>query len=150
MSSLPREVASSGRLITLLPVRDNPDKPYDTISHSVDSCVSDLSRCNIAEHFERAESPLARGGREKVMIVQEDSAGKCGEGFSKGSLSFQKEGSSDGPRGSMSQDGGEFLQDEMVRRREQALRQHAFFQLRLHIRRGANLVAMDRGGKMGS
>ncbi|KYM95768.1 Multiple C2 and transmembrane domain-containing protein 1 [Cyphomyrmex costatus] len=34
----------------------------------------------------------------------------------------------------------------MIRKREQALRQHAFFQLRLHIRRGANLVAMDRCG----
>ncbi|XP_025152506.1 multiple C2 and transmembrane domain-containing protein isoform X4 [Harpegnathos saltator] len=95
-----------------------------------------------------SESPLARGGREKVTAMQEDSAGKCGEGFSKGSLSFQsqKEGSSDGPRGSVSQDGGEFLQDEVVRKRELALRQHAFFQLRLHIRRGANLVAMDRCG----
>lgn len=36
--------------------------------------------------------------------------------------------------------------DELTRRRELALRQHAFFQLRLHIRRGANLVAMDRCG----
>lgn len=37
--------------------------------------------------------------------------------------------------------------DESARRRELALRQHAFFQLRLHIRRGTNLVAMDRCGK---
>ncbi|KAL7303315.1 hypothetical protein TKK_0004505 [Trichogramma kaykai] len=36
--------------------------------------------------------------------------------------------------------------DEDTRRRELALRQHAFFQMRLHIRRGANLVAMDRSG----
>ncbi|KAL6422907.1 hypothetical protein ACFW04_010433 [Cataglyphis niger] len=94
----------------------------------------------------RPESPLARG-REKVMIIQEDSFGKCGEGFSKGSVSFQKEGhTSEGPRSSISQDGGEFLQDEVTRKREQALRQHAFFQLRLHIRKGANLVAMDRCG----
>lgn len=50
------------------------------------------------------------------------------------------------PRGSFSQD-GDFLHDEAIRKREQALRQHAFFQLRLHIRRGANLVAMDRCGK---
>lgn len=104
----------------------------------------------IAKYFERAESPLVRSGREKVMAMQEDSTGKCGEGFSKGSLSFQsqKEGPSDGSRGSVSQDGGEYLQDEVVRRREMALRQHAFFQLRLHIRRGANLVAMDRCGKI--
>ncbi|XP_028050440.1 multiple C2 and transmembrane domain-containing protein isoform X4 [Monomorium pharaonis] len=89
----------------------------------------------------RPESPLARGSREKPVIVQED-VGKCGEGFSKGSVSFQKEGH----MGEESQDGDTFLQDEMTRKREQALRQHAFFQLRLHIRRGANLVAMDRGG----
>ncbi|XP_011632616.1 multiple C2 and transmembrane domain-containing protein isoform X5 [Pogonomyrmex barbatus] len=92
----------------------------------------------------RPESPLARSGREKIAIVQEDNVGKCGEGFPKGSVSFQKEGG-EGPRGSISQD-GDFLQDEVTRKREQALRQHAFFQLRLHIRRGANLVAMDRCG----
>ncbi|CAB0038912.1 unnamed protein product [Trichogramma brassicae] len=40
----------------------------------------------------------------------------------------------------------ESRKDEDTRRRELALRQHAFFQLRLHIRRGANLVAMDRSG----
>ncbi|KYQ56897.1 Multiple C2 and transmembrane domain-containing protein 2, partial [Trachymyrmex zeteki] len=94
----------------------------------------------------RPESPLARSSREKTVTVQEDNAGKCGEGFSKGSVSFQKEGhTGEEPQGSFSQN-GEFLQDEMIRRREQALRQHAFFQLRLHIRRGANLVAMDRCG----
>ncbi|XP_011057575.1 PREDICTED: multiple C2 and transmembrane domain-containing protein 1 isoform X6 [Acromyrmex echinatior] len=94
----------------------------------------------------RPESPLARSSREKTVTVQEDNAGKCSEGFSKGPVSFQKEGyTGEEPQGSYSQD-GDFLQDEMIRRREQALRQHAFFQLRLHIRRGANLVAMDRCG----
>lgn len=99
-------------------------------------------------YFISAESPLARGGREKGMTVQEDSVGKYGEGFSKGSVNLQgpKE-SGEGPRSSNSQDGGEFLQDEVTRKRELALRQHAFFQLRLHIRKGANLVAMDRCGK---
>lgn len=38
------------------------------------------------------------------------------------------------------------LQDEAVRKRELVLRQYAFFQLRLHLRRGTNLVAMDRCG----
>ncbi|KYN36255.1 Multiple C2 and transmembrane domain-containing protein 1, partial [Trachymyrmex septentrionalis] len=94
----------------------------------------------------RPESPLARSSREKSVTVQEDNAGKCSEGFSKGLVSFQKEGyTGEEPQSSYSQD-GDFLQDEMIRRREQALRQHAFFQLRLHIRRGANLVAMDRCG----
>ena len=40
------------------------------------------------------------------------------------------------------------LQDENVRRRELALRQHAFFQLRLHLRYGTNLTAMDRSGNV--
>ncbi|KAG5329593.1 MCTP2 protein, partial [Acromyrmex charruanus] len=94
----------------------------------------------------RPESPLARSSREKTVTVQEDNAGKCSEGFFKGPVSFQKEGyTGEEPQSSYSQD-GDFLQDEMIRRREQALRQHAFFQLRLHIRRGANLVAMDRCG----
>ncbi|XP_012059150.1 PREDICTED: multiple C2 and transmembrane domain-containing protein 1 [Atta cephalotes] len=95
----------------------------------------------------RPESPLARSSREKTVTVQEDNAGKCSEGFSKGPVSFQKEGyTSEEPQGGSYSQDGDFLQDEMIRRREQALRQHAFFQLRLHIRRGANLVAMDRCG----
>ncbi|CAH0552190.1 unnamed protein product [Brassicogethes aeneus] len=36
--------------------------------------------------------------------------------------------------------------DEITRRREQALRQHSFFQLRVHLRRGHRLVAMDKNG----
>ncbi|XP_029160500.1 multiple C2 and transmembrane domain-containing protein isoform X4 [Nylanderia fulva] len=92
----------------------------------------------------RPESPLARGGREKGMTMQED--GKYGEGYSKGAASFQKEGHmGEVSQGSIGPD-GEFIHDEAIRKRELALRQHAFFQLRLHIRRGANLVAMDRGG----
>ncbi|XP_068083885.1 multiple C2 and transmembrane domain-containing protein isoform X1 [Anabrus simplex] len=36
--------------------------------------------------------------------------------------------------------------DEMTRRRESSLRQHSFFQLRVHLRRGIDLVARDKGG----
>ncbi|KAG5898674.1 hypothetical protein JTB14_030624 [Gonioctena quinquepunctata] len=36
--------------------------------------------------------------------------------------------------------------DEVSRRREQTLRQHSFFQLRLHLRRGQGLAAMDKNG----
>ncbi|KOB68635.1 putative transmembrane 1 protein [Operophtera brumata] len=36
--------------------------------------------------------------------------------------------------------------DEGQRLREQQLRQHAFFQLRIHLKRGQNLVAMDKNG----
>lgn len=36
--------------------------------------------------------------------------------------------------------------EEKKRRRESALRQHSFFQLRLHLRRGRNLVARDKTG----
>ncbi|XP_076679201.1 multiple C2 domain and transmembrane region protein isoform X5 [Andrena cerasifolii] len=91
------------------------------------------------------ESPLARGGRQNVVTRPEDSPGKCSEGHSKGSLSFQAAKDEDA-RGSMNQDDNVFVQEEVARRRELALRQHAFFQLRLHIRRGENLVAMDRCG----
>ncbi|KZC04883.1 Multiple C2 and transmembrane domain-containing protein 1, partial [Dufourea novaeangliae] len=90
------------------------------------------------------ESPLARGGRQTVVTRLEDSPGKCSEAHSKGSLSFQA--SNDEARGSIGQDDNAFLHEEVSRRRELALRQHAFFQLRLHIRRGTNLVAMDRCG----
>jgi hypothetical protein len=108
-----------------------------------------LIKSRASSHISNAESPLTRASREKVAIAQDDSAGKCAEGFPKGSMSFlgQKEGPVDEAfRDSISQDGG-ILQDEVTRKRELALRQHAFFQLRLHIRRGTNLVAMDRCGK---
>ncbi|XP_050310849.1 multiple C2 and transmembrane domain-containing protein isoform X4 [Anthonomus grandis grandis] len=36
--------------------------------------------------------------------------------------------------------------DEVTRRREAALRQHSFFQLRIYLRRGHGLVAMDKNG----
>ncbi|XP_030749766.1 multiple C2 and transmembrane domain-containing protein isoform X2 [Sitophilus oryzae] len=36
--------------------------------------------------------------------------------------------------------------DEVLRRREATLRQHSFFQLRVYLRRGHGLVAMDKNG----
>ncbi|XP_076267814.1 multiple C2 domain and transmembrane region protein isoform X5 [Rhynchophorus ferrugineus] len=36
--------------------------------------------------------------------------------------------------------------DEVLRRREATLRQHSFFQLRIYLRRGHGLVAMDKNG----
>ncbi|XP_076545990.1 multiple C2 domain and transmembrane region protein isoform X3 [Osmia lignaria lignaria] len=93
------------------------------------------------------ESPLVRGGRSNVVTRAEDSPGKCSDTRSKGSLSFQaSRDSHEEARGSISQDDSAFILEETARRRELALRQHAFFQLRLHIRRGASLVAMDRCG----
>uniref|UniRef100_V9IEV3 Multiple C2 and transmembrane domain-containing protein 1 n=1 Tax=Apis cerana TaxID=7461 RepID=V9IEV3_APICE len=93
------------------------------------------------------ESPLVCGGRQNVVTKAEDSPGKYSEAHSKGSLSFQpSKDSNEEARGSISQEDSAFLQEELARRRELALRQHAFFQLRLHIRRGMNLVAMDRCG----
>lgn len=96
-----------------------------------------------------AESPLVCGGRQNVVTKAEDSPGKYSEAHSKGSLSFQpSKDSNEEARGSISQEDSAFLQEELARRRELALRQHAFFQLRLHIRRGMNLVAMDRCGEI--
>lgn len=100
-------------------------------------------------HFACAESPLVCGGRQNVVTKAEDSPGKYSEAHSKGSLSFQpSKDSNEEARGSISQEDSAFLQEELARRRELALRQHAFFQLRLHIRRGMNLVAMDRCGEI--
>ncbi|XP_043520900.1 multiple C2 and transmembrane domain-containing protein isoform X3 [Frieseomelitta varia] len=101
-----------------------------------------------ARHYlNHPESPLVCGGRQNVVTRPEDSPGKSSEAHSKGSLNFQpSKESTEEARGSISQDDSAYLQEEVTRRRELALRQHAFFQLRLHIRRGANLVAMDRCG----
>lgn len=37
--------------------------------------------------------------------------------------------------------------DEALQKREQQLRQFSFFQLRVHLKRGQNLVAMDKNGQ---
>jgi hypothetical protein len=39
-----------------------------------------------------------------------------------------------------------FQNDEIHRRRENALRQHSFFQLKVHLVSGHNLTAMDKSG----
>lgn len=104
-------------------------------------------------NFIRIESPLARGNREKSGNFREDSPGRCSDGSSKGSHScpiYSREGvmrAENDEDSGIPGESGASRQDEAARRRELALRQHAFFQLRLHIRRGANLVAMDRCGK---
>lgn len=104
---------------------------------------------NVFDISVHVESPLVYGGRQNVVTRPEDSPGKCSEAYSKGSLSFQhSKDSNEEARGSISQDDSSFVQEELARRRELALRQHAFFQLRLHIKRGANLVAMDRCGEI--
>ncbi|KAG7189850.1 hypothetical protein KM043_017503 [Ampulex compressa] len=130
------------------PFKPGVESDYAADYSSEHSRSSSATQSPARHCLNHPESPLVRVGREKVVTRQEDSPGKCGEGFSKGSLSFQgqREGHlNEEARGSLGQD-GTFLQDEAARKRELALRQHAFFQLRLHIRRGANLLAMDRCG----
>lgn len=39
-----------------------------------------------------------------------------------------------------------YQSDEVIKRREAALRQHSFFQLKVHLVSGHNLVAMDKSG----
>ncbi|KAK0169078.1 hypothetical protein PV327_002824 [Microctonus hyperodae] len=111
----------------------------------------------------RAESPLVRGGKSCL----EDSPGRGSDGSSKGSQGYSRGVTrdlllqDDEPTMSTTLGTNNIVDntssqsaigvtgvytDELTRRRELALRQHAFFQLRLHIRRGANLVAMDRCG----
>ncbi|CAG5087763.1 Similar to Mctp: Multiple C2 and transmembrane domain-containing protein (Drosophila melanogaster) [Cotesia congregata] len=92
------------------------------------------------------ESPLARG---KSSL--EDSPGRCSDNSSKLSARASREAQDpqDPMSGSSSAVPSTYessQSNELARRRELALRQHAFFQLRMHIRRGANLVAMDRCG----
>ncbi|XP_058790491.1 multiple C2 and transmembrane domain-containing protein isoform X2 [Phymastichus coffea] len=136
---------------------------------------SDHSRASSANqsparhYLNRPESPLVRSSRnEKATAVQDDSPARgSSEGSPKTSApTGAPVASTSSPAGANQQSidinashkhPGEtqgdpelvkvdILQDENTRRRELALRQHAFFQLRLHLRRGANLVAMDRCG----
>ena len=113
--------------------------------------------------FSVPESPLARTSRgDKIATLQDDSgSGRCSDGSPKAqhgcSSATGAENQDDEAHQRHREPGAEghdgptsILQDEHARRRELALRQHAFFQLRLHLRRGANLVAMDRCGEFAS
>ncbi|XP_046427273.1 multiple C2 and transmembrane domain-containing protein isoform X3 [Neodiprion fabricii] len=115
-----------------------------------------------ARHYHNTpDSPLARTSKDHRVSSQDGSPGRCSTDSSRvgrrgSQCNMQIEGRSPGDeRGvyqgtaaSSNSDGTPLIQahDEASRRRELALRQHAFFQLRLHLRRGENLVAMDRGG----
>ncbi|XP_043290083.1 multiple C2 and transmembrane domain-containing protein isoform X2 [Venturia canescens] len=143
-------------------IKDGNDSPNRNVGVESDYAAdysSEHSRSSSATQsparhcLNHPESPLARGNRDKGKNVREDSPGRCSDGSSKGSLSCQRytrdgmmhfENEED--KATSGGESGASCQDEAARRRELALRQHAFFQLRLHIRRGANLVAMDRCG----
>ncbi|XP_076171080.1 multiple C2 domain and transmembrane region protein isoform X5 [Ptiloglossa arizonensis] len=130
------------------------DVPYKTVDsdyaadYSSEHSRSSSTTQSPARHgLNYPESPLARGERQNVVMRPEDSPGRCSEGLSKGSLSYQaSKDLNEEARGSINQDDNVFLQEEAARKRELALRQHAFFLLRLHLKRGENLVAMDRCG----
>ncbi|XP_015597885.1 multiple C2 and transmembrane domain-containing protein isoform X2 [Cephus cinctus] len=101
------------------------------------------------------ESPLARiagvvnnqSGQGSSRYQRGDNAEGSWEGVSGEFRNSRDEGLKEWLPRQGSQDATEILlQDEESHKRELALRQHAFFQLRLHIRRGSNLVAMDRCG----
>lgn len=90
------------------------------------------------------ESPLARGNRDKLGL--DDSPGRT-KVYQRQLRERDIDTEDDIATTGESAGASIVIHDEVERRRELALRQHAFFQLRLHIRRGANLVAMDRCGK---
>lgn len=86
------------------------------------------------------ESPLTNRKKDQTSL-KEDGLDDCTEASCK--QRQKDEGFEDGKTNGIV----DINLSEQTRRRELALRQHAFFQLRLHIKRGANLVAMDRCGK---
>lgn len=89
-----------------------------------------------------SESPLSKGARSKF------SQSKFSEDGSKaGSTSQHQKEPNVCPEATSSEpQESPLVLDEVTHKRELTLRQHAFFQLRLHIRKGTNLVAMDRCG----
>ncbi|XP_023248407.1 multiple C2 and transmembrane domain-containing protein [Copidosoma floridanum] len=138
----------------------NQDSDYAADYSSEHSRSSSATQSPARHYLNHPESPLARSSRDKVVTLQEDGSGRCSDGSPKihqhpsvpppppptsststlqNDQQQHNEGDSEGvPTG--------ILQDEVARKRELALRQYAFFQLRLHLRRGASLVAMDRCG----
>ncbi|XP_051162976.1 multiple C2 and transmembrane domain-containing protein isoform X1 [Leptopilina boulardi] len=93
-----------------------------------------------AKHYlHHPESPLTNRKKDQTNL-KEDGLDDCTEASCK--QRQKDEGFEDGKTNGIV----DINLSEQTRRRELALRQHAFFQLRLHIKRGANLVAMDRCG----
>ncbi|XP_046744360.1 multiple C2 and transmembrane domain-containing protein isoform X3 [Diprion similis] len=125
-------------------------------SHSSSATQSPARHCH-----NTPDSPLARSNKDHRVSSQDGSPGRCSTDSNRvgrrgsqynmqidGRISGDERGVHQGTAASSNSDATPLLhaQDEASRRRELALRQHAFFQLRLHLRRGENLVAMDRGG----
>ncbi|XP_034940363.1 multiple C2 and transmembrane domain-containing protein isoform X2 [Chelonus insularis] len=129
--------------------QDSPHRNVGVESDYAADYSSEHSKSSSATHspakitLNHPESPLVKG---KASL--EDSPGKYYDGSSRVSNYLRYYRDSEGQEESSSKMGDteDSHQNEISRRRELALRQHAFFQLRLHIRRGANLVAMDRCG----
>ncbi|KAJ0171904.1 hypothetical protein K1T71_012667 [Dendrolimus kikuchii] len=118
-----RERCPAGAVLTLPPGPDSSGTEY----------AGDQS----SEHSTPANSPRHRGRREKDLSVSRQ-------------LSTEPVPSTSGtPAHHARPPPAELLQlepDEGQRLREQQLRQYAFFQLRIHLKRGQNLIAMDKNG----
>ncbi|XP_011313460.1 multiple C2 and transmembrane domain-containing protein 1 isoform X1 [Fopius arisanus] len=129
--------------------QDSPHRAGGIESDYAADYSSEHSRSSSATHspariINHPGSPLARSNKDKSV---EDSPGRCSDVSSKSSHPRSREADAEEEAGpSTAPETGIIHQDENSRRREVALRQYAFFQLRLHIRKGANLVAMDRCG----
>ncbi|KAF7989203.1 hypothetical protein HCN44_007733 [Aphidius gifuensis] len=119
--------------------RDSPHKCGIIESDYATDYSSDQSKSSSTTYspariiFNHPESPLIRGNHDKL-----------------GSENLLRLSSANIPPNDdlhrTSVCGEDTVNDEAARHRELALRQHAFFQLHLHLRRGTNLVAMDRCG----
>ncbi|XP_044740729.1 multiple C2 and transmembrane domain-containing protein isoform X2 [Chrysoperla carnea] len=135
---------SGGRRKSPIHHHDSTDYAADLSSdHSSPSTQSPRHKQHLI-----SDSPLSRGGRTESQVVLN-------------TISTTPDNSPRRPRGSLfniTSSGSHHSQavpstslnepaaDEATRKREAALRQHSFFQLRVHLRRGNNLAAMDKNG----
>ncbi|KAJ8678418.1 hypothetical protein QAD02_014205 [Eretmocerus hayati] len=124
-----------------------PSRPERLTDDSSGRC-SGSSTSPRATHCPSAtpSSVPCAGSREPPTKALSDTA-NARQQQDRGGASDQDNGEATSAIPTLATQTGITTQDEAARRRELALRQHAFFQLRLHLRRGANLVAMDRCGK---
>ncbi|XP_011503510.1 PREDICTED: multiple C2 and transmembrane domain-containing protein 1 [Ceratosolen solmsi marchali] len=136
----------------------NQESDYTADYSSEQSRSSSTTHSPARHYFSHFGSSLIRSKIDDTSVNSHDvSSGRCSDNTSK----YQKLCASSDSAAISTNDfvepiqqindklfnvSNSISQDESVRYRELALRQHAFFQLRLHLRRGANLIAMDRCG----
>lgn len=110
---------------------------------------TDYAADNSSEHSSSAVTPLTQSPRHRAKTIGDSPLARRSEHVNGRNERLDKSQLSidEAPEITNSNAQLEFLQcDEAKKRREMVLRQHSFFQLRIQLVSGQNLMAMDKNG----